>query len=457
MLLNLAPRITLPTRDAGVLVALAGAAVVVGAIAAVEPIAAVALIVAVVSVLWVSVRPFALLVAFMIVLMTRPTDFIPALAVAQPAKVLALGAIGAFLLSRLGPRTVLLPRTPLAKWMIALSLILVASSALGTNPGESFALLTDVFVKILILQFLILNLVSGPVQALRFQQALLATCAGLAGYALWAQAAGLATVEGSRAALVGLLGDPNDLALVLLMPVGFALSATVQARGFARALYGLGALLVVGGIAATQSRGGLLALGAAGVLTMWPHVRRKALFLAVLGVGFVGLVAASGLSSRSSGGASGDGLDESAQGRLDAWAAAGRMVMRYPVFGVGPGRFRDNYLRFAHNPVIWKPLETHNTYLKAVAETGLSGAVVFLAAVGVSLRAAFRSRTRALNWPAGAHRAAADGLAGSLSGVLIAAFFLSQTWSWFIYILLAQAAAWDRTYGRPLDGSEDAT
>jgi pimeloyl-ACP methyl ester carboxylesterase len=46
---------------------------------------------------------------------------------------------------------------------------------------------------------------------------IVSACAGLGAYALHAKITGTATIEGSRAALVGYLGDPNDLAMTLLM------------------------------------------------------------------------------------------------------------------------------------------------------------------------------------------------------------------------------------------------
>jgi len=39
------------------------------------------------------------------------------------------------------------------------------------------------------------------------------------------------------------------------------------------------------------------------------------------------------------------------------------------------------------------------------------------------------------------------GNVGNLAAVLTAAFFLSQTWMWFVYILFAQTAALRRLYG----------
>jgi hypothetical protein len=76
--------------------------------------------------------------------------------------------------------------------------------------------------------------VNTPGRAAATLTTLGAVGAALGAYALHAKLTGTAQIEGSRAGFVGLLGDPNDLALVLLMGMPFLASAFMMTRGSRR-------------------------------------------------------------------------------------------------------------------------------------------------------------------------------------------------------------------------------
>jgi O-antigen ligase len=406
-----------------------------------HPLAPIALALGLVFVVAAARSSFVALVAFIVVLFTRPADFLPALAVLQPAKLLALGSLGVFVLSKLLRRDTSFAKLSYNPWMVGLTMAVFASSILGTNSAQSLTQATDVFVKIVILYLLITNLVDTEARARALQLSIAMLCAGLGAYALWTKVTGNATVEGSRAALVGLLGDPNDLALTLLMAAPFLLAATAESRGIARVGFGTMAGLALAGIVSTLSRGGLIGVFGATYLVL----RSYGVSRAKIGVGLLcagaPVVAASGLTERASGAVGADEIDESAQGRLDAWKAGGRMVMRRPLLGVGFGRFPDNFDAYSSNPVFWGRHETHNSYIKAASETGLLGFVPFMALIVLALRDAWWLQMSARRTPRGIGRAVRIGMLPNLAGFLVSAFFLSQCWGWFLYILVAQVAA----------------
>jgi O-antigen ligase len=423
--------------------------------AAVHPLAPLGLALGLAFVLAAARSSFVALVAFVVVLFTRPADFVPALAALQPAKMLALGSLGIFALSKALRRDLTLAKLAHNPWMAALTLAVFASSVQGTSPSESLAQATDVFVKIVILYLLITNLVDSESRARALQLSIAALCSGLGGYALWAKLSGNATIEGSRAALVGLLGDPNDLALTLLMATPFLLAATVETTGRARLGFGALAFLALAGIVSTLSRGGLLGLFGASYLLL----RSYGVSRTKIGVGLacagLPIVAMSGLTERSSGAVGGEEIDESAQGRLDAWKAGGRMVMRRPVLGVGFGRFPDNFDAYSSNPVFWGRHETHNSYIKAASETGLLGFVPFIALIGLAVRDAVWLERRAHRRARGVGRALRIAMLPNLAGFLVSAFFLSQCWGWFLYILVAQVAATRRALDEPATDADE--
>ncbi|MEI7703972.1 MAG: O-antigen ligase family protein [Deltaproteobacteria bacterium] len=417
----------------------------VGSLAMFHPLAPAAAVLGGTLVLWVFASPFRALLGFILILLLRPADMVPALAALQPARVFALVALGLWIVEKMVRQDMSWPKNKLDRYFVWLVVALLASSFRGTDPGTSFALFQDVFVKIIILYILILNLVDSPRRAASSLLVIGAATAYLGVYALQAKVTGQAQIEGSRAGFVGLLGDPNDLALCLLMGMPFLASATMETRGKTRWIFGIMLLAVVSGIVSTQSRGGFLGLGAAAFILLREKVKSRGVQFGILAVGMAVLVAASGMSSRSSGGSDGDGIDESAQGRLDAWKAGLRMAKSRPLFGVGYDRFADNYPNYVVDAVIWGKLEAHNSFVKAFAETGIFGFIPFMALVVLSFQSAKRVRARSKELDDPLERAAAGALLPTMVAYFIAAFFLSQCWSWFTYILLALVAATERT------------
>lgn len=425
-------------------VAVAALAAALGLLATVvHPLAPVAVIAG----SWIVVggvsSPFVTLLLFLLVLLTRPAEFIPAIAPLQVAKVCALGSLALFILGKLVRRDISWATSRQNRWLILLAGAVTISSVLGTHSARSLQIVQDIFLKILILYLLVLNLVDTPKRAIALQLVIAVADAFLGGYAIYAKMTGTATIEGTRAAAVGLLGDPNDLALALLMSFPFLLSACIETRGGRRAAFVVLLALVFGGIIATQSRGGILGLGAGLFFLLKHRIKSKAVVYGAVGLAVAGLVTVMGVKSRQ--GLGSGGIDESAQGRIDAWESGLRMFKAHPLFGVGVEAFPANYQLYAVNPVDWRQKATHNTYIQALAETGMAGIVPFMMLLGLSVRAA--SRLPKDQAPRGLERALLASQLPNMVGVLVSAFFLSMAWSWFPYILIAQQAAYERTFG----------
>jgi len=194
---------------------------------------------------------------------------------------------------------------------------------------------------------------------------------------------------------------------------------------------------------ATVSRGGALGLMAALAFTFYDRGRvslRLVLAPALVAV-VVGMLVLAGMNERSSGAYTPGQLDQSALGRLDMWASGIRMTANNPVFGVGFGQFADNYRSYAPGPVRWKARDAHNSFIKAAAETGLIGFIPFMALVVLTFRVAYHRRKADVPEDSPMERAVRRSLFPSMMGFCVAAFFLSQCWSWFLFILFAEAAS----------------
>ncbi len=187
---------------------------------------------------------------------------------------------------------------------------------------------------------------------------------------------GIGLVEGTRVTISraegSVLGDPNDLALALLFPLSFAGAMVIgRVNFFDRLLGAAGVTTIFLGILATLSRGGLLGLAAVCAVLASRYIKSRAVLIGI-GVGAVFMMfVVAGISGRSSGGA-GQGIDESSQGRLDAWQTAFNMAVHHPLTGsVSPICAAE--LLGVHRGVGGHPHAVHSSWFLMLAEAGFPG------------------------------------------------------------------------------------
>ena len=88
-----------------------------------------------------------------------------------------------------------------------------------------------------------------------------------------------------------------------------------------------------------------------------------------------------------------DGVNQALSGRAQIWAAATCMIEQHPINGVGARGFRDAYPACNPDPTaqeVWgagPALHAHQIVLEILAETGLLGLLLWLAAVAQAWRA----------------------------------------------------------------------
>ncbi|MEL6746286.1 MAG: O-antigen ligase family protein [Pseudomonadota bacterium] len=417
--------------------------------------------------------PFALLLAFVAFSFFRLHEAFPALLALRIPILLALGVIGVLAWK------VLVVRTIKPRWTLELALLaalfvhVTFGVAFASNRSLAMDAWTGTYGKIILITFALVWLARTRDHLLAFNAVLLTCGAVIACVTLHNAALGIGLVEGTRVTIgrdIGsLLGDPNDLALVLLFPLGFASAMlTLSPRVGVRIAAGIVLALLVAALIETQSRGGLLGmLAVLGVAGYW-RTRSPAFAITALFVCAVVLAALMGLETRQSGGAHEAGLDQSAQGRLLAWETALWMTLANPITGVGLNNFIANYFDFVP---VWegKVYAVHSTWLKMLAEAGLPGLFIMLTVIAVLTRrlllcAAFdrreargAARVSAPNVrPADMRLAARDreaigvGFLAALAGFCVAGTFLTQAFTWPFYVLVALASAYCTLTERPL-------
>jgi hypothetical protein len=211
---------------------------------------------------------------------------------------------------------------------------------------------------------------------------------------------------GGRVRYRGLLGDPNELALVTGVALPLAFAFYERRRSASRAVLAAAALGLIGLCAVlTKSRTGQL------------------VFLAVLGAYFarrigwrrglvLGLVLA--LPLILFGGRSGAESESSTKERTECWWVGMHMFTANPVLGVGSGQFTEHHYLTAHNSIVL-----------AAAELGLPGLFLWSVVLWLSFKITIQV-LRSTAPPVA--RVWALGLQALLVGLVVGVTFLS-----FIY------------------------
>lgn len=229
----------------------------------------------------------------------------------------------------------------------------------------------------------------------------------------------LASDLSGRFAATGLLGNANDVGTALLPVAICAAAAWASSREF-RALHIVTATLCVAAIIASVSVAALGALAVALVGMALARSDRRTLgviaILAVL-VGSGTLLHSSARERLSNmiGTAKTAQWDEFSSGRLTAFATTIEMIRDHPVTGIGPGTFGWQYLPYKievserHPDVLALSVpsrfnfeEAHSDHLEVLAETGVPGYLLFLAALVFLTGGSLRDSRNA---PAGDERA----------------------------------------------------
>ena len=245
----------------------------------------------------------------------------------------------------------------------------------------------------------------------------------------------------------GAEGNPNELATQLIVAIVFAgvLAADARRRELRLGLAAVALGLTVA-LAATESRGGLVAFAVALVIAPLLFWRQR--MPAVAAIGLVAIAAAGFFAASPGARDRVTEVNDGGAGRSTLWAVAWRMAKDNAPEGVGLDNFRavsPDYLRtpgsLRYAIQIDDPHVVHNEYLELLAETGIVGLLLLLALVGICLGAARRA-ARAFE-ALGRHDLARISRAVLLAGigVLVAQVFASSAYDARLWALFALGPA----------------
>ena len=307
-----------------------------------------------------------------------------------------------------------------SNWFVAGLLVAIVVSTLRTGRDVRFVLIAYVFGAVLSVSVGLISTGLSPVDS------------------------AIETATYTEGRLKGGSSDPNYLAAGLVPAIILASGLFVTTRSaLSKWALAVSIALLSIGLAATQSRGGFVALLIAVVAAVVVLRRHRMQILAGIAV-LAGVVAFS-LATTPGAWERVTSLDGGGNGRSDLWTVAWRVGQEHPFTGVGISDFASEAHRYVRRPgqiteaalIVDRPHVTHNTYLQVLTEMGIIGLLLFLAVLAFFLAMTFKaSRDLA---------ARGDPLLSSLAGALFVAqlawlgalFFISAGGDQRMWLLLA--------------------
>jgi len=327
--------------------------------------------------------PFGALVAFTSVQLIAPQTLFPALAIFRPAMLAAALALVAHVYDGFVRRRALLALDPPNLLSMALVAWAVLTVPFSYWPGGSISLLRDLYLKALIVFWLLGAVLVTRVRLRRMCWLLTILMVPLALTAIRNFMTGDFEADQTVRRIVGyeapLTQNPNDLALMLNigLPLGMGLLLSSE-RPLVRILLMAGIGLDAAAIVLTFSRAGFLSLGTTALVYL-VHLGRRgkgtwSVAAVVLLLGALPFLPQGYMDRVSTISEIDSDPTRSAQLRWVDMVESANYMLENPVIGAGLGM---NMLALNDiRGLAWK--EVHNTYLQCGVDLGLPGLLLFL-------------------------------------------------------------------------------
>lgn len=375
------------------------------------------------------VEPFIGAMLYLICMYVRPFEILPIPPSIPVMKLLAAGTLAIWLLNVIIYRKRTFVKAPQNMLMIAFLAVLMASRKAYIHGVLSAF---SEFSKIVIIYFLLTNLVTNE-RRLKVTIWILILCTTYLAaqgvlLSMGIAIGGIDFSQGVRVKSTGIFGDPNDLAMTLIIGIPFIFYFFFFERFALKRII----LIAFGGlilycILLTGSRGGMIGLSVVMLLLL----RSKAgpflgAAFTIAGLAMLLALAPSYTLERINTVSIHEGSGAS---RIDLWYSGWQMFLSNPVLGVGMRNYDD--LTTAHQVA-------HNSFMHVAAETGVIGLFTWIGLfyftfknlVTIEKKVEKAKRTSS-------DQTIADALKVSLIGFIVCAFFLSRQYEYIPYILIA--------------------
>ena len=372
-------------------------------------------------------------VVFSLIYFVRPEDFIPGLDVLPIAKI--AGGIALLALIFVVPAQQRNKLTIELKVLLLLLAHMMLCIPFAAWRGGAFDTVINKFSKGVIVALLIYMVVTS-IDELR---KLLAIQAGTVVLVTVASVLVHHTKFGRLMGIQkGILENPNDLAMNIAINFPLCVAFLLASKGAGRKLFWVvGLAFMSWAVIATYSRSGMVAMALAVAISLWEfgiRGRRVVLMMtagiiAVIGLGVVVATPHYLIRMESIIGGNIEGsLDRgSMEGRAQLLKDSLLIMVKHPLFGIGPGNF-PSYTQ------TW--LVAHNTYAELGAEAGLPGLLLFVLLLGLTVRKIKRVRNLPGYQSSQDIRLWTSGLWAAMAAYISGAMFASTEYNLFPYFMV---------------------
>jgi hypothetical protein len=369
----------------------------------------------------------------------RPYEVFPSLKwTSSGAFWLALGTILIFIPSQLAAEGKITIRLPQLNLLFVLLFAGLLSVPLATNRLMAWYGLVE-FLKVVLVFIVLVNSLRTETRLRVLINLILVVSCWMSISAFNDYRLGRFNLPGARieGVIGGLFDNPNDMALHLVMMIPIAVALFLTSRHIVgKLIYPLCVAVMVLGIVASFSRGGFLGLIIASGYMVWRLARTKRLlFLAValvLGAGFIALSPGDYRERIATTG------DSSSIQRQNDLKRSIFVMLHHPIIGVGI----NNYVLFSNTDHA-----THNAYTQVGAELGIPAMAIYVLFLLSALKPLRQiSAETKLSNPKSRYRYLAVGFEASLIGYMVASFFASVAFLWYLYYVVGYGICLARLY-----------
>ena len=333
------------------------------------------------------------------------------------------------------------PQLKLILGMLALALITIPFSVW---PSGSLQFIAEVYLKNVVFVYLLAQTARSPRNARVISGALVAGSAILVIAMLIGFGPQVTYKADPSRTSIGGSYDPNDMALLFIVSIPFAVFMLKDARPRNRALLIAAIALMMIGMVKTGSRGGFVGLIViAGLILIRSSAQFRRYSVAAIAAGILlfALAAPPTYWERINTivNYEDDYNIKENVGRLVVWRTGLKMVAAHPLTGVGISGFQTAYRTFSNSKVEISP---HNSFLQVAAELGVFGFLLFTAIIFVSIHGARRIRKLARQGKEDAELIwMASAVEVGFIGFVVSAFFLTHAYTAIFCFLAGISAA----------------
>ena len=382
---------------------------------------------------------------FSVMVYFRPYTWVPGLEnFTSIALIIAIITLLIYVPTQLSTEGNITALTTEVKCVLFLTIWSLLTMPLAKDPGTSWQVFSDTFIKIVIIFIVMINTLRTKARLKSMMWVSVGVGVFLSVQAWNNYFQGKFAIDDSRVNVDygGMFGNPNDLALhlVIFTPIAVALGLASK-KLISKIIYFAFAILMIGGNMVTLSRGGFLGLVATVIFMVWKFSRGQRFKVIILSIVFgIGIIV---FAPGNYGGrilsifdSQLDASGSSAE-RRELLERSIQVTLRNPL-GIGLGNF----------PVVGvRNLQTHNAFTQVSSELGWLGLIAYL----ILLISPFRKLTAIERQLSSSTETSwifylSIGIQASIIGYMVSSFFASVAYQWFIYYPIAYAVCLRRIY-----------